>query len=107
MVSIATIVTSFFKKNHTLLIVTFKTQCCLLFQHVKVIQKIHPKSTIFFKLKTIGSHLKAAILFTLNIVNHRKAVAKWQANLNLSKHSVATATNGAFKRSGSGRGSQI
>ena len=28
----------------------------MLFQHVKIIQKIHPKSAIFLKLKTIGSH---------------------------------------------------
>ena len=32
-----------------------------MFQHVKIIQKIHPKSTIFLILKTIGSHLKTLL----------------------------------------------
>ena len=36
------------------------------FQHEKIIQKIYPKSTVFLKLKTIGSHLKRQKGYTPN-----------------------------------------
>ena len=39
--------------------VTLITQCYLQFQHIKIIQKIRPKSAVFFKSKTVWSHLKS------------------------------------------------
>ena len=42
---------------------TLITQCYLHFQHVKIIQKIHPKSAVFLKPKTIWSHLKSRIYY--------------------------------------------
>ena len=57
---LATIVTSFLLKKYTLVIATFITQCCLLFQHVKIIQKIHHESAVFLKSKTIWNHLHHA-----------------------------------------------